>query len=558
MEPYVTDEAEEEARPGAFRQASVLEEPPAPSQQPPPEQPYAPAIPRRQPSQPVRFANPVTGSGEGSTSRRRPFRRTPRDRPPPEDPAERAGRERSPFLRERGRQSTSPSALEDISARERRPDREESPATHTKERLRSSSSDSPPVHTRDDRTTRATTLGRRGSDDIDDAAFYMPSYSRHSRGREPGGARRSSYLDDDEDNGVRGQWDGPNPFTRSSEHQHGYFSRPPRPRMSGDYNYDEEVDVRVQTGRPEFSRLTKPAFEPAPLPRPRPLRGTTRYESEDELEFRVRKAREDYVIERERPYRPAPYLVPAYKPRTTTLGDSYETHLPPRPYPRHIYPLIPHRRSITYDEEDDVDYRVRRKPGPYLVDQRHKQSRPTRHNIPPSNYLIPAISGPQRSRKPPSPSVSSVTLESDDKNYRETTRYRKRARSRSSTPSLPNAPVIINNRVYNDSEDDHYQARLSRLDAPDLGLVTEAYQFSLSRHNKSLQGADSILSLGSDISDEEPTPKIKSAAGKTYHVLRSQYVGDGVIGGSHAVQLSITPDPSPDSTKDVASVFRWM
>ena len=126
------------------------------------------------------------------------------------------------------------------------------------------------------------------------------------------------------------------------------------------------------------------------------------------------------------------------------------------------------------------------------------------------------------------------------------------------------APVIINNRIVDDYEADDYGTK--RWDEPDIGIVPQAYPFSLSRHSKSLHGTESIMSSTSDISDVsekseqniEPQPKVKSESGRTHEVLRSQYIGDGIIGGSHAVKLALMPDPVPASSKGMAAVFRWV
>jgi len=125
--------------------------------------------------------------------------------------------------------------------------------------------------------------------------------------------------------------------------------------------------------------------------------------------------------------------------------------------------------------------------------------------------------------------------------------------------------VIVNNRIYNDYEDDDYSALRTAniLHEPNLEDIPQAYPFSLSRHGKSLPSSESVLSSTSDLSEKEETqeqdpPKKDSESGRTYNILRSQYIGDGVVGRSHAVQLSLMPELIPSSWKSVSPVFKWM
>jgi len=638
MEPYVADEAEEEGRPGpdanASNQAPVSEQ--APPEQRTTEQVSSPrAAPRRDPTLPVRFASPVTGPDEGSTSRRRPFRRTSRDRSPPErHERERAGRESSPFFGERERQTSSPSPIRNFPPplEEARRGRD-APVTGARDRSSSLYADI----SRDGRTSRAPNRNRRDSYFSEEDTIYMPSY--FERLRNPDERGRSSYYDEEDDLDIRvRRARATNPFSPGPEPRHIPAPRPAEPRRYSDYyDDDDEIDIQMRDGRPDTGRWSRTRFEsPRRDHHPR-RRGMSEY---DEWEDDQRRNREFPVREREVERRHSPP-----RRRKSTRADYFDDPKPPtrtedsypspRVYPRVIYREAPPpaRRRSTFDRgEEDIDIRVERErePTPYISSNLHNPLTRNPFNPSASDYLIPAASSSSRFRvapPPPPPTVAPVIInnhiyrDSDDednspKPRRTRSRSRSRSRSRVAPPPRLVEPVIINNRIFDDYEDeytlydreendhlslikpsaysrsrsrvqsrsmapsvapviinnrivDDYEADdygTKRWDEPDIGIVPQAYPFSLSRHSKSLHGTESIMSSTSDISDVsekseqniEPQPKVKSESGRTHEVLRSQYIGDGIIGGSHAVKLALMPDPVPASSKGMAAVFRWV
>ncbi|KAH7370897.1 hypothetical protein BKA65DRAFT_562836 [Rhexocercosporidium sp. MPI-PUGE-AT-0058] len=632
-EPYVTDEAEEETRPEEFNQAFISDQPPLPEQPIAGPSPTPQTVPRRNPTLPVRFASPVTGSGDHSISRRRPFRGDSRDRPSPDKkrPEERAGRGGRSFLGEHGRQTSSPSPIRDPlatetsrerqnsssspdgrpSASETRRSRDEIAATSARER-----SLSPRVNIRDNKASNATYPEARASHYSEEDTVDLPNYFRRSRADEAEGLEY--YNEEDID--IRIRRDLVDPPSSHYEPRHSASARPVRPRFAADYDDDEEVDVRTRDGR-----RPRTPFEPATRPRPVPSRSGSRYDSDDGLDIRARRGRES-MRELERQYLLArkptheDYYEDDFYPRTAFLGDTYSA---PRSYHRERYRSPRRRRSTTYDDEDEIDIRLERERNPYLVPSTYAVPRYSPYSPRPSNDFTPKISGRSRSRAsppPPAPIIinNRIYNESDDEDF-VSSRTRRRIRSRSRTPPPPTAaaPVIINNRIYNDYDDDDvryerenadipkfgppaysrsrsraqsrlkapsvapvlinnqikddynhedYDGLLCRLGEPDIGFVPEAYSFSLSRHSKNLPGTESIISSTSDVSDlsekngpdDGPSPKPKSESGRTYHVLQSRYVGDSVIGGSHAVQLNLIPDAVPQRNKGVAPVYRWV
>jgi hypothetical protein len=138
-------------------------------------------------------------------------------------------------------------------------------------------------------------------------------------------------------------------------------------------------------------------------------------------------------------------------------------------------------------------------------------------------------------------------------------------RSRSRPSGITPAPAILNTHAYSSDEDENYLALSRRHRSPevDLDAIAQAYSFSLSRHTKNSNGTRSISSSVSEISEksepqeEEPIKK-PSNSGRTHNILRSQYVGDGLIGGRHVVQLTVTPESDPSTRKRVSPIFRWV
>jgi hypothetical protein len=183
---------------------------------------------------------------------------------------------------------------------------------------------------------------------------------------------------------------------------------------------------------------------------------------------------------------------------------------------------------------------------------------------------------------PPAPVIINNTRsynDYEDDDYLELAppRSRSRSRSRHSGPGLLPEPVIINNPIniasaYTGSDDgdsqyltlEHRALALNRrLQGADLDGVTQAYSFSLSRHTKnsestrSISGSVSETSEQSEPAQEEPL-KVPSSSGRTHNILRSHYVGDGIVTGRHTVELTVTAESDPSRQKGVSPIFRWV
>ncbi|EKD16183.1 Mg2+ transporter [Drepanopeziza brunnea f. sp. 'multigermtubi' MB_m1] len=527
--------------------------------------------------QPVRFASPVA---EPESYRwRRPEQRRPYARFPSEDlvgseTENRTSRSKSPTLQENNRQTSSPSPIpkpepagrsETVSP-ERSTDRPISPVKDAAWEPRS-----PQV------PERASSEGSWNARN----AFYPPGYSE--------------YSDDDFNVRVRRDRSSPEPPYRSSS--------PPVALQSGSGYYSvndhkfwtaTEAFQDVHRGRKRergqewaksYSGASGPSL-PSPIRSqhryrstagPVPSRGTSFYDEDEDLDVRVR-TRE--------PYRPISFVYPERRTRTT---------------PR----TLPSRGTSRYEaSEDELDIGERRGQDiPAKVIYSEHRHRP----FPRPYYPPPEINpSPRRSRREISPERS---FSNNNRYYiyygnDQYGNYSHDRRSRSRSPSAPvppaAAPVIINNRIYNDIDnddylslgpattatgrsrpiistaplpvknhiykdyaDEDYDALVTRLGEPDLGFITQAYQFSLSRHSKSLQGSDSDLGSISDTSErDEPraqeNSKKASESGKTYNMLRSQYIGEGAIGRPHSVQLTLMPEPVSTHLKRVSPVFRWV
>ncbi|CZR57820.1 uncharacterized protein PAC_07709 [Phialocephala subalpina] len=533
-----------------------------------------PRDPRRPPPQPVRFASPVTGPTDESTRRRRrPALREPRDGSPPEKSRpgdggqERVGRRSSPILGERERQTNSPSPIPNKPETETGKV-EDSKTGKTPVRSSSSEGDGIPGPRPSKVRNRAPSDGSWN----DENTVYTPGYLE------------GSEDDNDLDIRVRRGRDQPRRTPDFSRDRRYGPPPPPTPsRGASRYEDDDELDIRIQRGRetpfyPERRRRL--------APRPIPSRGASYYDEDDELDIRVQRGRD-----------------PSYITPTSYLERRY------RPAP----PPITSRDASRYFEEDDddLDIRVRRgrdAPAPGIYpDHRYRP-----HRLPyyaSGGYHIPGVAGiaQRRSRSRRSRSPEPVIINNriyndydddlyDNNAFPVSSRSRHRARSRSppaaAAPVIINnriyndldedssdgddyrslaprnrsrtrtraelcssaAPVIVNNRIYNDYEEDDYDPPASNFGEPDFNFVPQAYPFCLSRHSKSLRGSDSVLSSVSGTSDQgeaadQELIKKESGSGRSYNILRSQYVGDGIIGRSHVVHIALMPEPAPSSLK---------
>ena len=283
---------------------------------------------------------------------------------------------------------------------------------------------------------------------------------------------------------------------------------PPDPHRYQTYYEDEEIDGARESDPAILRERERESSSPTPVvPRER-VRGD--YDAEDELDIRVRRGQHSPL--------PAPYA--------RVYDASYED-----PRISRGSRSRDHGASSYYDDEDDLDIRIlrgRASPVPGIYPEHRHRPIPRPYAEHSNSYLAPAISA---------------------------------SRTRSSGP----VPIIINNRIYNDYEDDDNLALAPPGRSPDLDfdVITQAYSFSLSRYSKSSLGSESVSGSISDSSEkddgQEQAPlKKDSGSGKTYHILRSQYVGDGMIGGRHAVQLTVIPELDPNPRKGLSPIFKWM
>jgi hypothetical protein len=67
----------------------------------------------------------------------------------------------------------------------------------------------------------------------------------------------------------------------------------------------------------------------------------------------------------------------------------------------------------------------------------------------------------------------------------------------------------------------------------------------------------SDVSEQSEPSQEEPL-KMPSSSGRTHNVLRSQYMGDGLVSGQHAVELTVASESDLSRRKNISPIFRWV
>jgi hypothetical protein len=304
-----------------------------------------------------------------------------------------------------------------------------------------------------------------------------------------------------------------------------------------------------------------------PIPHPEHRGISTYYDEVDELDNGTRR---DYiypapVVYPEHRYRPAPrpyyggstgYLVPT---SSRERREAYELEVTRREL--EAYKLAQAREG--YEVE-----KTRRELDAYKRAQNREEYELERSRTV-TNPFSPTSRTRSGSRIPPSPAPviinDRIYNDFEDDDYEDTAIRRSRSRSRSGPVLLPE-PVIINNtRAYSDDGDSQYRALTlnRRLPEVDLDAVTQAYSFSLSRHTRNSESTRSISGSMSDVSEqsepsqEEPL-KMPSSSGRTHNVLRSQYVGDGLVSGQHAVELTVTPESDLSRRKSISPIFRWV
>ncbi|KAK2624167.1 hypothetical protein QTJ16_006117 [Diplocarpon rosae] len=396
---------------------------------------------------------------------------------------------------------------------------------------------------------------------------------------------RNLERSDDEDirgDRVRSSGDG-------QERRYRPFSSPPRHRRNSERSGNHQLHFRAQ-------REPSPSSHDRYSPPVRPAQSRqSSYYGEDDLDFEDQRTRNLH--------RPGPIIYPERRYRPAAR------------------PVLSRANSGYSESDSDLDVRVRRgrNPSPAIgSEHRYYPSARLYFHTPESGYSAPRLDRPRNRRKrtfSPEPVVIKNRFHNDyDEDRIETFPSTRMYRSRSRSPQAPSAaaPVIVNNRIYNDmaedsrDEDDDYRSLVlpshtrvrsrpqsrgrlppsveptiinsrafkdyededfdgltTRLGEPDMSFIPQVYPFSLSRHSKSLPGSESEISSVSDTSEKNDTPQQEpnrknSESGKILHVLRSQYVGEGMIGRSHSVQLTLMPEPLPKSLQGMSSVFRWV
>jgi hypothetical protein len=556
-----TPDNQEEARPGPAEEA---------------EQPQAPA-PRKAP---VRFQDPVEQPSERVLETRPVFYRnsrqereqpqssggTRRYQPFYEDEDELAeGRASSSVFREIDRERESPTPIsgdrrgwddEDFSENRdgvRLHPRDESPPPLLPQKVRSGSGDSDELDLRIRRDRQSSYEAGRSRDRPSAPTTYTEWENLPRRKVVETRERGGSYYDEDNELDIRVP-----SHQRSSGRREG----------SGYYDEDDELDIRVRRGRATPAPVVYPEHRYRPIPRPERRGTSSYYDEDDELDIRTRRG---YIS-------PAPLVYPEhrYRPAPRPYDEGSTSYLIPTSgrERREEYELEKTRRELeayklAQAREDYELEKTRRELDAYKRAQSREE-----YELERSRTEIDAFSpvGRTRSRSripsSPAPVIINNQIYSDfeDDDYEDTTAIsRSRSRSRSRPGLLPE-PVIINNaRAYSDDGNSQYRALAlnRRLPEVDLDAVTQAYSFSLSRHTKNSESTRSISGSVSDVSEQSEPPqdeplKIPSSSGRTHNVLRSQYMGDGLVSGRHAVELTVIPESDLSKRKSVSPIFRWV
>jgi len=194
--------------------------------------------------------------------------------------------------------------------------------------------------------------------------------------------------------------------------------------------------------------------------------------------------------------------------------------------------------GIINNRPDDYDFEMLRKSA-------HAPRYPRRHRAPPP--VVISFSPPRRRSRSPSPP------------YRTRTRVigRERSRSRSRSPRYPGS----RSRPHFNRDDTYEDVQIISPAIEKDDLDTQTFSFILSRQSKLLSdsGFGSILESSEKSESQEAEDVYKTQSqGKTRLIFKSQYVGDGLIGGNHSVQITDLPEPSPQSRNSLPAVFRWM
>lgn len=97
----------------------------------------------------------------------------------------------------------------------------------------------------------------------------------------------------------------------------------------------------------------------------------------------------------------------------------------------------------------------------------------------------------------------------------------------------------------------------------EAGSDSDAYDFSLSRHIKSGSSDSSTLwSVSEQLQKESTSLEHKPSTGlkssNVYRAIRSQYTGEGTVGGLQAAQVTAPKDTINGHQKSLTGLFRWV
>ena len=307
--------------------------------------------------------------------------------------------------------------------------RDESPPPLLPQKVRTGSGDSDELDLRI-RRDRQSSYGAGRSRDRPSAPTAYTQWETQPRRRvvetrERGG----SYHDEDDELDIRVP-----SHQRSSQRREG----------SGYYDEDDELDIRVRRGRATPAPVVYPDHRYRPIPHPEHRGTSTYYDEVGELDDRTRR---DYiypapVVYPEHRYRPAPrpyyggsasYLIPA---SSRERREAYELEVTRREL--EAYKLAQAR------EVYEVEKKARRELDAYKRAQNREKYELERLRTA-TNAFRPISHTPSRSRIPPStaPVITNDRIYNDfeDDDYEDTTIRRSRSRSRSGLGILPE-PVI--------------------------------------------------------------------------------------------------------------------
>lgn len=148
--------------------------------------------------------------------------------------------------------------------------------------------------------------------------------------------------------------------------------------------------------------------------------------------------------------------------------------------------------------------------------------------------------------------------------WRSRSRSRPRSRHRYSRPRSSSHGRVPHLESYDVRYGD-VRTRALGIDSELSSTESEAYSFSLSRHNKDFLPADNTQISRPEISERNPpTPSLQLHRSSTVQrpkvdrIIQSHYTGDGTIGGIHSVEFKVAPGQTPLAGRLPVPLFDWM